>query len=94
LPAYDYALKCSQTFNLLDARGVISVTERANLIKRIRDNARFCAQSYVKTRQRLGYPLLRSPWTVGEQLPVLEGKPASEFWKTVSFQTATEAERG
>ncbi len=59
LPAYDYVLKCSHTFNLLDARGVISVTERTRYIKRVRDLARRCAIGYVKQREEMGYPLLR-----------------------------------
>ncbi len=59
LPAYDYALKCSHTFNLLDARGAISVTERADYIKRVRDNARLCAEGYLRMREKLGYPLLQ-----------------------------------
>jgi glycyl-tRNA synthetase alpha chain len=88
LPAYDYALKCSHSFNLLDARGAISVTERAGFIKRVRDNARLCAEGYLRSRERLGFPLLRSPWTVGDQPPPLEGKPASEAWKGMRFQTS------
>lgn len=59
LPAYDYVLKCSHTFNLLDARGAISVTERTSYIGRVRNLARACAQAYVKQREELGYPLLR-----------------------------------
>jgi glycyl-tRNA synthetase alpha chain len=93
LPAYDQALKCSHTFNLLDARGAISVTERQGFIKRVRDNARGCAEGYLRTRQRLGYPLLRNRWVVGEQLPLLEGTPASDVWKTVSFERKVEPER-
>jgi len=58
LPAYEYCLKCSHTFNLLDARGAISVTERTGYIKRIRDIARKCAQQYLDQRQALGFPLL------------------------------------
>jgi len=94
LPAYDYALKCSHTFNLLDARGAISVTERANLIKRIRDNARSCAEGYLQSRQRLGFPLLKTQWTVGTQPRPLEGKPASEFWKTFSLEEREGARGG
>ena len=94
LPAYDYALKCSHTFNLLDARGAISVTERANFIKRVRDNARLCAEGYLRMRERLGYPLTKTKWTVGEQPSVLEGQPASDYWKTVSFKKAEEAAGG
>jgi glycyl-tRNA synthetase alpha chain len=90
LPAYDYALKCSHTFNLLDARGAISVTERAAFIKRVRDNARRCAEGYLKMREKLGYPLTKTSWTVGQQPPVLEGKPASGYWKTVQFNVPVE----
>jgi glycyl-tRNA synthetase alpha chain len=59
LPAFDYVLKCSHTFNLLDARGVISVTERTQYIARIRHLARQVAQLYVKQREKLGFPLLK-----------------------------------
>jgi len=59
LPAYDYVLKCSHTFNLLDARGAISVTERTSYIARVRALARLCAQAYVEQRERLGFPLLK-----------------------------------
>ncbi|MFW5988874.1 MAG: glycine--tRNA ligase subunit alpha, partial [Desulfosudaceae bacterium] len=58
LPAYEYCLKCSHAFNLLDARGAISVTERTGYIKRIRDIARVCAGLYLKQREQLGFPLL------------------------------------
>jgi glycyl-tRNA synthetase alpha chain len=90
LPAYDQALKCSHVFNLLDARGAISVTERQGFIKRVRDNARGCAEGYLRVRERLGYPLLKTRWTVGEQPPVLEGAPASAYWRTVSFEKKAE----
>lgn len=60
-PAYDYVLKCSHTFNLLDARGAISVTERTHYIARVRNMARACAQAYVKQRETLGYPMLKDP---------------------------------
>lgn len=59
LPGYDYVLKCSHTFNLLDARGAISVTERTNYIGRIRNIARQCAEAYLASRERLGFPLLK-----------------------------------
>ncbi|GED31375.1 MULTISPECIES: glycine--tRNA ligase subunit alpha [Brevibacillus] len=58
-PAYDYVLKCSHTFNLLDARGVISVTERAGYIARVRNLSREVAQTYYAERERLGFPLLQ-----------------------------------
>lgn len=59
LPAYDYCLKCSHTFNLLDARKAISVAERTRYIGRIRNIARQVAQHYVAQREEMGYPLLR-----------------------------------
>lgn len=57
-PAYDYVLKCSHTFNLLDARSAISVTERTGYIIRVRNLARQIAQTYLEERERLGFPLL------------------------------------
>ncbi len=59
LPAYDYVLKCSHTFNLLDARGVISKDERINYINRVRTMAAAVAQLYVKQRENLGFPLCK-----------------------------------
>ncbi len=59
LPAYDYCLKCSHTFNLLDARNAISVTERTQYIGRIRNLAKMCAEKYLKQREELGFPLLK-----------------------------------
>ncbi|MBF0412423.1 MAG: glycine--tRNA ligase subunit alpha [Desulfamplus sp.] len=59
LPAYEFCLKCSHTFNLLDARGAISVTERTGYIGRIRNLARECAKAYTAQREALGYPLLK-----------------------------------
>ena len=58
LPAYEMVLKCSHAFNLLDARGVISVTERAAYIGRIRTLSRAVAQSYYDARERLGFPMI------------------------------------
>jgi len=58
LPAYDYTLKCSHAFNLLDARGAISVTERTRFIGRVRKLARLCAEGYVRQREELGHPLM------------------------------------
>ncbi|MDR0691060.1 MAG: glycine--tRNA ligase subunit alpha [Streptococcaceae bacterium] len=57
-PAYDYILKCSHTFNLLDARGAVSVTERAKFLARIRNMAKAVARIFVEERKKLGYPLL------------------------------------
>ena len=59
LPAYDYVLKCSHTFNLLDARGTVSVAERTSYIARVRNLARAVAEGYLALRERLGFPLLR-----------------------------------
>lgn len=58
LPAYECALKCSHLFNVLDARGAVSVTERVALIKRVRDLAVACAEAYLESRERQGFPLL------------------------------------
>ena len=59
LPAYDFVLKCSHSFNLLDSRGAISVTERAHYIGRVRNLARLCAEGYVAQREKLGFPLMK-----------------------------------
>ena len=58
LPAYDYCLKCSHTFNLLQARGAISITERTGYIGRVRNLARAVAEAYFKQREDMGFPLL------------------------------------
>jgi glycyl-tRNA synthetase alpha chain len=58
LPAYDYCLKCSHVFNILDARGAISVTERTSYIGRVRDLARLSAEGYAQQREEIGYPLM------------------------------------
>ncbi len=60
LPAYEYCLKCSHTFNLLDARGAISVTERTGYIARIRHLARICSEKHLAQREQMGFPLLKS----------------------------------
>jgi glycyl-tRNA synthetase alpha chain len=60
LPAYDYTLKCSHAFNLLDARGAISVTERTGFIARVRSLARLCAEVYVHQREAMQFPLLKN----------------------------------
>jgi glycyl-tRNA synthetase alpha chain len=59
LPAYEMVLKSSHTFNLLDARGAISVTERAAYIGRVRNLAKAVAQAYFESRERLGFPMLK-----------------------------------
>jgi glycyl-tRNA synthetase alpha chain len=62
LPAYEQVLKAAHTFNLLDARGAISVTERAAYIGRIRTLARAVAKSYLCSRARLSFPMAPRPW--------------------------------
>ena len=57
-PALDYVLKCSHAFNLLDARGVISVTDRAQYIEKIRNLAREVASSWIEERELMGFPLV------------------------------------
>jgi glycyl-tRNA synthetase alpha chain len=61
LPAYEMVMKCSHAFNLLDARGAISVTERAAYIGRVRTLARAVAQAYYESRERLGFPMCVQP---------------------------------
>ena len=59
LPAYDYVLKSSHTFNLLDAAGAISLSERTEYIARVRKLSRMCAKAYLKMRKDLGFPMLK-----------------------------------
>ena len=74
LPAYDWTLRCSHTFNTLDARGAISVTERVGVIKRVRDLAVGCAEQFLESRRKLNFPLL-SP---SERRLFLETETAGE----------------
>ena len=59
LPAYDFCLKCSHAFNVLDARGALSVTERTTYIAKVRNLAKLCAEGYLKLRESMGFPLLK-----------------------------------
>ena len=59
VPAYEFCLKCSHAFNLLDARGAISVTERTGYIARVRKLAKRCAENYYAQREEMGFPLLK-----------------------------------
>jgi glycyl-tRNA synthetase len=78
IPAYDFVMKASHAFNLLDARGVISVTERTGYIVRLRDLSRLVADGYLKGREKLGTPLLEKEWPVHERPPVeVEAPPAT-----------------
>lgn len=76
-PAYDHALKCSHAFNLLDARGAISVSERARYIGRIRKMARACAEGYLKSRYAAGFPLIRDERLREEQLALYAARYAA-----------------
>jgi len=60
LPAYDYILKCSHTFNILDARRAVAVSQRQHYIMRVRQLARLCAIGYLKMRKEMNYPLLNA----------------------------------
>ncbi|TCS94753.1 glycine--tRNA ligase subunit alpha [Hazenella coriacea] len=66
-PAYDYVLKCSHTFNLLEARGAISVTERTGYIARVRNLARRMAKIFVEEREKLGFPLLKKEGSMNHE---------------------------
>ena len=66
LPAYDYVLKCSHTFNVLDARGAISVSERTGYIGRVRNLARLVASAYIEQRKEMGFPLLNKEAVINE----------------------------
>ncbi|GAK30292.1 glycyl-tRNA synthetase alpha subunit [Weissella oryzae SG25] len=71
-PAYDYILKSSHTFNLLDARGTVSVTERAKYLSRIRSMARMVARAFIDERKKLGFPLLKDEKLRAKYLPADE----------------------
>jgi glycyl-tRNA synthetase len=79
IPAYDFVMKASHAFNILDARGVISVTERTGYIGRIRGLAKLLAESYLQSRERLQFPLMRNhkpkEATTHPLLPGKEGNP-------------------
>jgi glycyl-tRNA synthetase alpha chain len=76
LAAYDYCLKCSHTFNLLDARGAISVTERAAYIGRVRALARGCAEQYLASREALGFPLVAAAEAAARAKAKTKARPA------------------
>ncbi|MFV0339623.1 MAG: glycine--tRNA ligase subunit beta [Parachlamydiaceae bacterium] len=77
LPAYDFVMKASHAFNMLDARGAISVTERNGYIGRIRDLARLIAEAYVNSRNEQGFPLLERFKDKEEPAPILAVLPAA-----------------
>ena len=82
LPAHDYVLKCSHTFNILDTRGAIGVTERQGYFRRMRALARGVAETYVEQRQRLEYPWLEDdadggPQTADRKVAAVSGPPSA-----------------
>jgi len=77
VPAHDYVLKCSHTFNVLDARGAIGVTERAAFFARMRDLTHQVAEAYLKQREQMGFPLLeRKRWRIVKEKPSVTEMPA------------------
>jgi glycyl-tRNA synthetase len=80
LPAYDYVLKCSHTFNILDTRGAIGVTERQGYFRRMRELARKVAVAYLEQRQELEYPLLHEAG-IGERESAHVTTPKAQFPK-------------
>ncbi|MEO7547409.1 MAG: glycine--tRNA ligase subunit alpha [Ramlibacter sp.] len=79
LPAYEQVLKAAHSFNLLDARGAISVTERAAYIGRIRNLARAVALSYLLSRQRLGFPMAPGDWAEAATAKMVADKLVPEL---------------
>ena len=83
LPAYDFVMKASHAFNMLDARGVISVTERTSYIHRIRDLSQMIAASYLESREKKGFPLLKekaaTPPLQLAPMPTFEGVETADF---------------
>ncbi|HEY3315962.1 MAG TPA: glycine--tRNA ligase subunit alpha [Bacillota bacterium] len=78
LPAYDFVLKCSHAFNVLEARGAISVTERTRYLGRIRAIARGCAQAWLKVREEMGFPLTGKFGGAGSASGAVDGSEAGQ----------------
>ena len=91
VPAHDYVLRCSHTFNLLDTRGAIGVTERATYFHRMRDLSRQVAEAYVEQRQRMEYPWLQeSPASAGRPAVGTPSPSAGEGPQTFVLEIGTE----
>jgi glycyl-tRNA synthetase len=91
IPAHDYVLRCSHTFNLLDARGAIGVTERATYFRRMRDLSRQVAQAYVEERERLGHPwLAEGEETRSAPTPAADMPKAAENAQAFLLEIGTE----
>ncbi|MBC7233252.1 MAG: glycine--tRNA ligase subunit beta [Chloroflexi bacterium] len=79
IPAHDYVLKCSHTFNVLDARGAIGVTERARYFARMRELSREVAKAYLAQREAMGFPFLkRAGGTVSRPQPAMRAQPSPQ----------------
>lgn len=89
LPAYDFVMKASHAFNILDARGAISVTERTGYIGRVRDLARQIAESYIKSREIQNFPLLQ---TYNKHFKEAVVKPAAEMDKALLNSDPSQSE--
>ena len=92
LPAHDYVLKCSHAFNVLDARGAVGVTERANFFARMRDLARQVAESYLKGREAEGFPLMGKFHSAARRAPAPVAKTVKKFTRpqTLLFEIGVE----
>jgi glycyl-tRNA synthetase alpha chain len=97
LPAYDYCLKCSHAFNLLDARGAISVTERQGYILRVRALAAECARTFLLKRAQLGFPMLRdraAAAAAAKQMLEAESKRRAELANRALIDAAQAQKKG
>jgi glycyl-tRNA synthetase len=90
IPAHDYVLRCSHTFNLLDTRGAVGVTERAHFFARMRDISRVVAEAYASLRDRLGYPLLKTEAEESAPPPMPSVSRFAEEPQTFVFEIGTE----
>jgi glycyl-tRNA synthetase len=91
LPAYDYVLKCSHTFNVLDTRGAIGVTERAGFFGKMRAMAREVAEAYVEQRKRLEYPFLKDEQGSKKELVISNYQlPITNNPQTLLFEIGVE----
>ncbi len=85
IPAHDYNLKCSHLFNVLDTRGAIGVTERAQFFRRMRGVARQISELYVQQRERLEFPFLPADWPPQERVALSRPSTTAEFYTAQTF---------
>ncbi len=90
IPAHDYVLRCSHTFNLLDTRGAIGVTERAHYFARMRSLSRQVAEAYLRQREEMGYPLLKESPAPGVHPVALDISALSERSETFVLEIGSE----